>query len=113
MTHAITTELSPELTLATDHLATIGAALVSSFQAAPFPVCSRLSRAIRTAMSHSDIWKTMEPDTLARADAMLRDIQTLRLFVEDRPCLDPEITELVHVVGEILLGYRAALNPLR
>ena len=71
MTRAIIAELATELITATEHLDVLGAALVSTFHTAAFPVCSRLARAIRTTMSPSDIWKTLQPDTFARADAML------------------------------------------
>lgn len=111
MTRAITAELATELIAATEHLDVLGAALVSAFHTAPFPVCSRLARAIRTTMSPSYIWKTLQSDTFARADAMLRDVRALHLAVDGLPGIGPDLVERVHLVGDILLDYRTSLNP--
>jgi hypothetical protein len=99
------------LTTALEDLNTLGAALVRTFNTAPFPTCSRLARTIRTTLSPSDIWKTLEPGTFARADAMLRDVQTLRLSVDGLPGIDPKLAARVRAIGDALLEYRAALEP--
>lgn len=109
MTRTITAEHAIELITAAEHLDVLGAALVRAFHTAPFPVCSRLARAIRTTMSPSDIWKTLQPDTFARADAMLRDVRTLHLAVDGLPGIAPELTARIPVLGAVLLEYRASL----
>lgn len=100
-----------DLAAALEDLNTVGAALVRNFHAGPFPICSRLARAIRTALSKSDAWKTLEPDTYARADAMLRDIRTLHLAAESLLGIDPGLVARLLSVGDTLLDYRASLEP--
>lgn len=98
-----------DLAAALDDLNALGAALIRTFNMAPFPTCSRLARAIRATLSHSDAWKTLEPDTLDRADAMLREAQALHLAVVDLPGIDRELTARILVVNTALLEYRAYL----
>lgn len=94
-----------------EDLTALGSSLLRTFNTAPFPVCSRLARAIRTVLSKSDVWKTLEPDTFARADAMLRDIRTLHLAAENLPGIAPELTARLLFLGDTLLDYRASLEP--
>lgn len=100
-----------DLTAALEDLNTLGAALVRAFHTAPFPICSRLARAIRKALSRSDMWKSLEPDTFARADAMLRDVHALRLAVDGLPGIDPVFTARLRSVGNALLDYKESLQP--
>ncbi|QOT19553.1 hypothetical protein [Paenarthrobacter sp. YJN-5] len=98
-----------DLSAALDDLNALGSALIRTFNTAPFPTCSRLARAIRATLSHSDAWKTLEPDTLDRADAMLLDAQGLHLAVVDLPGIVQKLTARILVVNTALLEYRAHL----
>lgn len=108
---AMNSRTAADLTAALEDLNALGATLVRNFHTAPFPVCSRLARAIRTVLSKSDAWKTLEPDTFARADAMLRDVRALHLAVENLPGIDPELMARLLSVGDTLLSYQASLEP--
>lgn len=93
-----------------EDLDALSAALVSTFNTTPFPTCSRLARAIRTALG-PNIWKSLEPDTFARIDATLRDVRALHLAVDGLPGIPPELTARIHVIGDALLEYRTSLEP--
>lgn len=93
-----------------EDLTALGTTLLRTFNTAPFLICSRLTRTIRMTLSPADIWKTLEPDTHARADAMLRDVRALHFAVAGLPGVDLGLTAKLLAVGDALLDYRASLS---